>query len=99
MSRRKMASTAHLPRPGQEKIVSTTTAPPNRNPNWSPISVTTGIRAGRRMCLTRTVGADRPFAYAARTKSLLITSSMFARTSRVSIAAGPMASVSAGRTR
>ena len=36
---------AYIPIPGQENIVSTSTAPPSRFPNPSPITVITGIKA------------------------------------------------------
>ena len=42
-----MAPTASRPTPGQENMVSVTTAPPSRNAACSPIRVTTGIMALR----------------------------------------------------
>ena len=42
-----MAPTASRPTPGQENMVSVTTAPPSRKAACRPISVTTGISALR----------------------------------------------------
>ena len=51
LSRRKIESTASLPIPGQANTTSTSRAPDNRFPTWSPAAVITGMTAFRRACL------------------------------------------------
>ena len=94
-----MAPTASRPTPGQENIVSVTTAPPSRNAACRPISVTTGISALRSAWWTITTVSRRPLARAVRTKSAPSTSSTAVRVSR---AIGPISTrprVAAGRIR
>jgi hypothetical protein len=53
--------------PGQEKMVSVSTAPPSSVPVSRPITVMTGTRALRSACTNTTRAGDRPLARAVRT--------------------------------
>ncbi len=78
-----MESMISLPTPGQEKIVSVTTAKASVEPNSSPNTVTIGIEISRSTCRRRIVHSDRPAARANFTVSVSMTSRVPARARRI----------------
>src|SRR5262249_4558552 len=60
----KRASTPIRPRPGSANTYSTMNEPAMNWPHASPITVTTGMTAGRAACLLTTTGSARPLARA-----------------------------------
>jgi hypothetical protein len=63
-SRCVIESTAQRPMPGIEKMLSVSTAPPNKRPICKPITVITGIRAFRSACRRTTARPANPLARA-----------------------------------
>ncbi len=72
-----------LPSPGQEKMVSVTTAKASVEPNSSPKTVTMGMAISRSTCRSRMVRSERPAARANFTVSVSITSRVPERARRI----------------
>ncbi len=85
--------------PGQEKMVSVSTAPPSSAPICRPTTVSTGISALRSPWTTTTRSGDSPRARAVRMKSSRSTSSSELRVMRAITAIGTVPSTSAGSSR
>ena len=85
--------------PGQLKMYSTSTAPANIEPTWSPTMDVTGRSAFRRTCRHATIRSPSPFARAVRTKSRLASSRKLDRVMRITVARGAAASAITGRAR
>src|SRR5437868_3981044 len=64
-----MESISSRPTPGQAKIVSVRTAPPSREPTWSPITVMIGSSALRSACRKMTDPEPSPIARAVRRRA------------------------------
>ena len=93
-----MDSTASRPTPGQVNTASVTTAPSMMPPTWSPMIVTTGMRAFLRAWMKTTRRIDAPLALAVRMKSRLSTSIIEERVKRMLIAAPAVPKAIAGST-
>src|SRR5262245_9928091 len=92
----RMDSTVRVATPGQATTVSVMTAPPRSCPNWSPITVITGMHAFRNACLITTIRSDTPLARAVLMYSMFSTSITPERTRRMVIGARKAPSVNAG---
>ena len=88
-----------LPTPGQEKMVSVTTAKASVEPNSSPNTVTSGIEISLSTCRRRMVHSLCPLARANFTMSLSITSRVPARARRIISASLNSDRLSAGSSR
>ena len=96
-SRLATATTRSLPTPGQEKTLSTTTAPAISVPTMKPMMVTVGMAAFGKAWPVTTARQGTPLALAVRIKGCPRTSSMALRVKRANTAAPPSPRVITGR--